>query len=116
MWPMSLLLHFDFSFISMRDSLSLSVCLPPCFSLSLSLSLSLSFYSLLFTEDDVGDCVFCQQFTETCVNYRMAPCTTELSHKCKLIINAKKNILPCARITKYRQVVENKLAVIKKSI
>nr|XP_022316302.1 uncharacterized protein LOC111119992 isoform X1 [Crassostrea virginica] len=33
-------------------------------------------------QDEVGDCVSCQQFTETCVNYRMTPCTTELSHKC----------------------------------
>ncbi|XP_078318658.1 uncharacterized protein LOC111119992 isoform X2 [Crassostrea virginica] len=33
-------------------------------------------------QDVVGDCVSCQQFTETCVNYRMTPCTNELSHKC----------------------------------
>nr|XP_022314992.1 uncharacterized protein LOC111119273 [Crassostrea virginica]XP_022314993.1 uncharacterized protein LOC111119273 [Crassostrea virginica] len=33
-------------------------------------------------QDDVGDCVSCQQFTETCVNYRMTPCTTDLVYKC----------------------------------
>ncbi|XP_078318661.1 uncharacterized protein LOC144617597 isoform X1 [Crassostrea virginica] len=67
-------------------------------------------------QDEVGDCVSCQQFTETCVNYRMTPCTTELSHKCKLIINAKKKHSSLCENHKYRQVVENKLAVIKKSI
>nr|XP_022314982.1 uncharacterized protein LOC111119267 isoform X1 [Crassostrea virginica] len=36
-------------------------------------------------QDEVGDCVSCQQFTETCVNYRMAPCTTELFHKCDAV-------------------------------